>query len=103
MHIKICQHVGQVITEAILSLHHEESDRVFPFLYLPIMEECHRRVLARWREFNAFSSAWWRHRSNTSQLDTYIGKIIRDRWKELEALRKCVFFPRWPSALCREV
>jgi hypothetical protein len=81
----------KVITEAILSLHHEESDRVFPYLYLPIMEECHRRVLARWREYNVFSGAWWQHWCKTSRLDSYMFKIIRNRWRELEALKKYVF------------
>lgn len=73
----------QVITEAIMSLHHEESDRVFPTLYLPIMEECHKRVFARWREFNAFDPAWWRHRSNTRRLNSYIYGLLQDRWTEL--------------------
>lgn len=72
-----------------MSLHHEESDRVFPTLYLPIMEECHRRVLARWREYNPLDPAWWRHRAKTRKLDSYICKLIRDRWDELDAQERC--------------
>jgi hypothetical protein len=34
-----------VIGEAILSLPPEECDRVFPQLYLPVMEEANQRVL----------------------------------------------------------
>lgn len=86
-------HVPQVITEAIMSLHHEESDRVFPTLYLPIMEECHKRVFARWREFNPFSRAWWRHRSRTRRLDSYICGLIAQRWSELAARKQCASAP----------
>jgi hypothetical protein len=41
----------QVIGEAILSLSPEESDRVFPHLYLPIMEEGNRCSLEPWRAY----------------------------------------------------
>ncbi len=34
-----------MIGEAILSLPPEECDRVFPQLYLPVMEEANQRVL----------------------------------------------------------
>lgn len=74
-----------------MSLHHGEADRVFPTLYLPIMEECHKRVLARWREYNPLSPSWWRHRTKTRKLNTYIYKLIRERWDELEAEDRCVF------------
>jgi hypothetical protein len=41
----------QVIGEAILSLPPEECDRVFPQLYLPVMEEANRRVLLPHRKY----------------------------------------------------
>lgn len=41
----------QVIGEAILSMSHEEADKVFPLLYLPIMEEANKRSLRPWREY----------------------------------------------------
>ena len=39
----------QVIGEAILSLQPEQSDELFPSLYLPIMDECNARSLSPWR------------------------------------------------------
>ena len=84
-----CGRALQVITEAIMSLHHEESDRVFPTLYLPIMEECHKRVFARWREFNPLLRSWWRHRNHTRRLDTYICALIKSRWQDLAARSSC--------------
>ena len=41
----------QVIGEAILSLPPKACNAVFPQLYLPVMEESNRRVLAPWRQF----------------------------------------------------
>lgn len=76
----------QVITEAVLSLHHEESDRVFPKLYLPIMEECHLRVLGRWREYLPCMPAWWGHWSRCRRLDAYITGLLRERWQSLAKL-----------------
>lgn len=61
----------QVIGEAILSLSPEESDRVFPHLYLPIMEEGNRRSLEPWRSYLP-TPAWFRQRSNVRQLNAYI-------------------------------
>lgn len=41
----------QVIGELILTLSPEESEQVFPDLYLPIVEEANRRVWAPWRKY----------------------------------------------------
>lgn len=65
----------QVIGEAILSLAPEESDRVFPHLYLPIMEEGNRRSLEPWRTY--LPIPWFRHRSNVRQLNSYIIGALR--------------------------
>ena len=62
----------QVIGEAILSLSAEESDRVFPHLYLPIMEEGNRRSLEPWRSYLP-TPAWFRQRRNVRKLNAYIG------------------------------
>jgi cytochrome P450 len=51
----------QIIGEAILSLPPEECDRVFPQLYLPVMEESNRRVLAPWRQLYPLTA----HRYNS--------------------------------------
>lgn len=41
----------QVIGELILSLSPEESERVFPQLYLPIVTEANLRIWQPWRAF----------------------------------------------------
>lgn len=51
----------QVIGEAILSLSPEESDELFPSLYLPIMDECNARSLSPWRTYIP-SAEWFAHR-----------------------------------------
>ena len=51
----------QVIGEAILSMSHEEADKVFPLLYLPIMEEANKRSLRPWREYMP-NAEWFAHR-----------------------------------------
>lgn len=67
----------QVIGEAILSLPHEECDRVFPALYLPVMEESNRRVLQPWRYL--YPTTVLRYNSNVRQLNAYIVAIITAR------------------------
>jgi len=51
----------QVIGEAILSLSPEESDDLFPSLYLPIMDECNARSLSPWRTYLP-TPEWFAHR-----------------------------------------
>jgi len=70
----------QVIGEAILSMPPEECDRVFPRLYLPVMEESNRRVLAPWRTFLP-NAAWFAYRRQVSQLNSYIIGILCERWE----------------------
>ena len=70
----------QVIGEAILSLSPEESDELFPSLYLPIMDECNRRSLSPWRSFLP-TPEWFAHRRRVRQLDDAIVDIIRARWR----------------------
>lgn len=41
----------RVIGEAVLGLSHDDSDAVFPKLYLPIMEEGNRNSLEPWRSY----------------------------------------------------
>lgn len=60
----------QVIGEAILSLSPEESDRVFPHLYLPIMEEGNRRSLEPWRAYMPLPALT--QRARVRRLNTYI-------------------------------
>jgi len=70
----------QVIGEAILSMSHEEADRVFPLLYLPIMEEANKRSLRPWREYIP-NSEWFMHKKRISSLDAYIKDILQKRWR----------------------
>lgn len=69
----------QVIGEAILSMSHEEADKVFPLLYLPIMEEANKRSLRPWREYMP-NAEWFAHRRRIADLDAYIKGLLRDRW-----------------------
>ena len=70
----------QVIGEAILSLGPEECDEVFPSLYLPVMEESNRRVLAPWRYLYPIQA--YQYSSRVKKLDTFIKGIIRQRRAE---------------------
>lgn len=73
----------QVIGEAILSLGPEECDDVFPSLYLPVMEESNKRVLAPWRYLYPLES--FKYNSRVHQLNTFIKSIIRKRRAERKA------------------
>lgn len=74
----------QVIGEAILSLPPEECDRVFPALYLPVMEESNRRVLEPWRYL--FPVTVWKYNARVTQLNTFIINLIRGRRAERAAV-----------------
>jgi len=78
----------QVIGEAILSLQPEESDTLFPSLYLPIMDECNARSLSPWRAWLIASPEWWRHKSRVKQLDAAIINIVRKRWRARQSRGK---------------
>lgn len=71
----------QVIGEAILSMSHEEADKVFPLLYLPIMEEANKRSLRPWREYLP-TPEWFKHKQRISDLDNYIKGLLRERWQK---------------------
>ncbi|KAI8467698.1 MAG: cytochrome P450 [Monoraphidium minutum] len=70
----------QVIGEAILSLPPEECGRVFPQLYLPVMEEANRRVLLPHRKYLP-TAEWFRFRRNMKALNAYLVGLIRGRWQ----------------------
>ncbi|KFM27558.1 putative cytochrome P450 4aa1 [Auxenochlorella protothecoides] len=61
----------QVIGEAILSLPPEECDRVFPPLYLSVMEESNKRVLQPWRLL--WPPLVRRYDANIRALNAYLG------------------------------
>jgi cytochrome P450 len=70
----------QVIGEAVLSLPAEDCDRVFPQLYLPVMEEANKRVLLPYRKWLP-TPDWWSFRSRMRALNGYLVGVIRDRWR----------------------
>lgn len=86
----------QVIGEAILGLHHDECDQVFPQLYLPVMEEANLRVLAPWREYLP-TPAWWLFNSRMRHLNSYILGLLRKRW----SVRRSGLGPEKPDVLER--
>eukprot|EP00873_Tetraselmis_striata_P039395 jgi/Tetstr1/459659/TSEL_005015.t1 len=69
----------QVIGKAILNLEPEECDAVFPQLYLPVMEESHRRVLQPFREYLPILPEWWLYRYRMHKLDSFIIGLLRAR------------------------
>jgi cytochrome P450 len=74
----------QVIGEAILSLQPEQSDELFPSLYLPIMDECNARSLSPWRAWIP-TPEWFAHKSRVRKLDAAIIGIVRARWRARRA------------------
>jgi len=78
----------QVIGEAVLSLSPEESDRVFPELYLPIVEEANRRT---WYPFRAYLPlpATFAHSRAIRQMNEYITALIQKRKKLFDQGERC--------------
>lgn len=72
----------QVIGETVLSLSAEETDRIFPTLYLPIVHECNRRVWEPWRAFMFFSDGFRERRRCLKRLNAVICDIIQERWRQ---------------------
>ena len=74
----------QIIGEAVLSLPPEECDRVFPELYLPVMEEANLRALRPWRALVP-GEARRKYARGIRALDAYIRALLRERWAERKA------------------
>ena len=70
----------QVISKTFLSIDADESDSTFGKLYLPIVDECNTRVWHPYREACFFLPFWWRHQYNLYKLNTYVSKLILQRW-----------------------
>lgn len=77
----------QVIGEAALSLTPEETDAIFPALYLPIVHECNKRVWEPWRQFMPWLSGSRERSSCLEKLNAVLCDAIRARWalREKEA------------------
>ncbi|GET89652.1 cytochrome p450-like protein [Leishmania tarentolae] len=72
----------QVISESVLSLSAEESDRIFPALYLPIVHECNKRVWAPWRAYMPFLQGSRVRNHCLSELNKVLRDIISHRWEQ---------------------
>lgn len=71
----------QVIGEAALSFTPEQTDAIFPYLYLPIVHECNRRVWEPWRQFLPFLSGSRERATCLKKLNTVLCDTIRSRWE----------------------
>lgn len=78
----------QVISSAFLSLPPDESDETFAKLYLPIVEESNRRVWHPYRKYALFLPAFWKYLYYVYQLNTYVSRLIRERWEERRGGRR---------------
>ncbi|KAK7198536.1 cytochrome p450-like protein [Novymonas esmeraldas] len=72
----------QVISESALSLSADESDRIFPALYLPIVHECNKRLWAPWRAYMPFLQGSRERNRCVYKLNTVLSDIIRNRWAQ---------------------
>ncbi|ORC85657.1 cytochrome P450 [Trypanosoma theileri] len=78
----------QVIGETALSLTPEETDRIFPTLYLPIVHECNRQVWEPWRAFMPFSEGSRQRRYCLKQLNSILCEMIQKRWEDRDKPHK---------------
>lgn len=74
----------QVIGESALSLSPEETDKIFPALYLPIVHECNRRVWEPWRAYMPFLHGSKTRNSCLRDLNKVISEFITNRWEHKE-------------------
>jgi cytochrome P450 len=81
----------EVITNAILSMTPEQSEEVFPHLYLPIATECNKRVWSPWRQ--AFPGPALRHVQLVGKLNSFFEKFVRTR-KSLRDQEKSGAIPK---------
>jgi cytochrome P450 len=72
----------QVISGTFLSLSAEESDSTFALYYLPIVDEANARVWLPYRSYLPLLPAWWKQFYNVYKLNTYVSKLIRERWTQ---------------------
>lgn len=68
-----------MIGELILSLPPDESERVFPELYLPIVEEANIRVWQPWRAWLP-TAQYFKFNRTVAKLNDYVASLVRTRW-----------------------
>mmetsp|Transcript_27719 Transcript_27719/g.60701 ORF Transcript_27719/g.60701 Transcript_27719/m.60701 type:complete len:523 (-) Transcript_27719:909-2477(-) len=79
----------QIIGDAVLSMAPDECDKVFPALYLPVMEEANQRVLRPHRKYLPTPS-WFQFRSRMNKLNDFLINYFRQRWSARQAGEKRV-------------
>lgn len=72
----------QVISSSFLSLSAEESDSTFAHMYLPIVDECNKRVWHPERAYMFFMPFFWKHYYHVYRLNSYVSSLIWKRWEE---------------------
>eukprot|EP00013_Stygamoeba_regulata_P025127 CAMPEP_0177646300 /NCGR_PEP_ID=MMETSP0447-20121125/9702_1 /TAXON_ID=0 /ORGANISM="Stygamoeba regulata, Strain BSH-02190019" /LENGTH=432 /DNA_ID=CAMNT_0019148827 /DNA_START=285 /DNA_END=1583 /DNA_ORIENTATION=- len=71
----------QVIGEAVLSMPPDQSDKVFPRLYLPIVEEANLRTFYPWRAYLPLPGNFSFHK-NVRELNQFVTDKVCTRWEE---------------------
>ena len=71
----------QVISGTFLSLSAQESDSTFATMYLPIVDESNIRVWHPYRSWAFFLPSFWLYHYNVWKLNSYVSKLIRERWQ----------------------
>lgn len=74
----------QVIGESALSLSPDETDKIFPALYLPVVHECNRRVWEPWRAFMPWLEGSRKRNHCLQELNKVIAEFIINRWEHKE-------------------
>ncbi|KNC76591.1 hypothetical protein SARC_10916 [Sphaeroforma arctica JP610] len=74
----------EVIGELVLSLPADESNRVFPDLYLPIVTEANKRIWDPTRKFMP-TPTQFAYQKTVTGLNDYMCDLIRKRWAERQA------------------
>jgi cytochrome P450 len=75
----------QVISSSFLSLSAEESDSTFAHFYLPIVDECNKRVWHPERAYMWFMPFFWKHLYYVHRLNSYVSSLIWNRWNQRRA------------------
>lgn len=78
----------QVIGESALSLSPDETDKIFPALYLPIVHECNRRVWEPWRAYMPWLKGSRTRNKCLKELNKVIESFIINRWENKEEFLK---------------
>ena len=78
----------QVISSSFLSLSADESDSTFAQMYLPIVDECNKRVWHPERAYMFFMPFFWKHFYHVYRLNSYVSSLIWKRWEERQSSKE---------------